>query len=163
MTTCTLRYSESLLREVVRAFVIRSLTRRLGRLYFVAVGLMVVSLVMLVLRGERGWVVGFMLAGILCVVGVVAAMFLAHSRNTIGRFRQMRSPEATFGFTDDQFTVTSELGSAIMPWSAVTEVWRFPRFWLLLFSPAQFITLPLDSLSEEAQSFILSKTKAKAE
>ena len=104
MTTCTLRYSESLLREVVRAFVIRSLTRRLGRLYFVAVGLMVVSLVMLVLRGERGWVVGFMLAGILCVVGVVAAMFLAHSRNTIGRFRQMRSPEATFGFTVDRTT-----------------------------------------------------------
>jgi hypothetical protein len=138
---------------VVRAFVIRSLTRRLGRLYFVAVGLMVVSFVMLVLRGERGWVVGFMLAGILFGVGVVAAMFLANSRNTIGRFRQMRSPEATFGFTDDQFTITSELGSATMPRSAVTEVWKFPP-------PAQFITLPLDSLSEEAQSFILSKTKA---
>ena len=57
MITCTLRYSEPLIREVVRTFVIRLLRGRLGRLYFVAVGLMVIALVSLVLSGERGWLV----------------------------------------------------------------------------------------------------------
>jgi len=161
MITCTLRYSEPLLREVVRTFVIRSLRGRLGRLYFVAVGLMVIALVSLVLRGERGWLVGFMAGGMLCVVTVVASAFIVHSRNTIGRFRKMRSPEATFVCTDQDFTFTSEMGTATMPWSAVEEVWRYPRFWLLVFSPAQFVTLPLECLSAEAQALILSKTKAR--
>jgi len=161
MITCTLRYSEPLLREVVRAFVLRSLRGRLGRLYFVAVGLMVIALVSLVLRGERGWLVGFMAAGVLCVVAVVASVFIAHSRNTIGRYKKMRSPEATFACTDQDFTLTSEMGTATMPWSAVQEVWRYPRFWLLVFSPAQFVTLPLECLSAEAQALIRSKTKAR--
>lgn len=163
MITCTLRYSEPLLREVVRVFVVRSLRGRLGRLYFVAVALMVITLVLvsLVLRGERGWFVGFTAAGVLCVVAVVASVFIAHSRNTIGRFRKMRSPEATFRCTDEDFTLTSEMGTATMPWSAVEEVWRYPRFWLLVFSPAQFVTLPLECLSAEAQALILSKTRAR--
>jgi len=161
MITCTLRYSEPLLREVVRAFVVRSLGRRLGRLYLVAIGLMIIALVSMVLRGERGWLVGFAAAGVLCVGAVVASVFIAHSRNTIGRFRKMRSPEATFGCTDRDFTLSSEMGTATMPWSAVEEVWRYQRFWLLVFSPAQFVTLPLECLSAEAQALILSKTKAR--
>jgi hypothetical protein len=122
---------------------------------------MIIALVSLVLRGERGWLVGFMAAGVLCVVAIVASVFIAHSRNTIGRFRKMRSPEATFDCTDQDFTLTSEMGTATMPWSAVEAVWRYPRFWLLVFSPAQFVTLPLECLSAEAQALILSKTNAR--
>ncbi len=36
----------------------------------------------------------------------------------------------------------------------ITEVWRFPRFWLILYSRSQFSTLPLDCLDEETQDFI---------
>ena len=102
--------------------------------------------------------VGFLIATVLFVGVFLAVVYVSHLRNTMGRFRQMRTPEATFGYDEQQFTITSELGSTTMPWSAITEVWRFPRFWLLLFSRSQFVTLPLDCLDEQARAFITRKT-----
>ena len=67
-------------------------------------------------------------------------------------------PEATFAYDEERVTFTSELGSSTLPWSAITEVWGFPRFWLLLFSRSQFVTLPLDCLDEQARALIASKT-----
>ncbi len=72
----------------------------------------------------------------------------------------MRLPEATFSYSEEQFTFTSEHGSATFPWSSITEVWRYPRFWLILFSRSQFSTLPLDCLDAETQAFIMRKTGA---
>ena len=99
-------------------------------------------------------------------LGLFVSMFLVmiyvvHYRNSIGRFRRMRTPQATFSYDEEQFTLASELGSATMPWSAISEIWCFSRFWLLLFSPVQFVTLPLDDLDEETQAFIYRKTKRK--
>ncbi len=102
--------------------------------------------------------VGFLVSTILFVALFFAAVYVAHFRNTIGRFRQMRTPEATFGYDEHQVKFTSELGSAIMPWSAITEVWRYPRFWLLVFSRSQFVTLPVDCLDEQTQTAITCKT-----
>ncbi|MFZ4732759.1 MAG: YcxB family protein [Pirellulales bacterium] len=41
-----------------------------------------------------------------------------------------------------------------IPWSTVTAVWRFPTFWLLVFSQSQFITIPLESLPLDVRSRI---------
>jgi len=151
-----LRYSEPLLREAVRTFVLRGVFGRLGISFFV-VAILTAFLGFLISRHDRDWTVGFLSATILFVGVFLAWVYVAHFRNTIGRFRQMRSPEATFGYDEQQVIFTSELGSATMPWSAITEVWRYPRFWLLLFSRSQFVTLPLDCLDEQAQAFITRK------
>jgi hypothetical protein len=39
-------------------------------------------------------------------------------------------------------------------------VWQFRDFWLLFFSPAQFITLPLADLDSEARDLILSRVRS---
>ncbi len=72
----------------------------------------------------------------------------------------MGSPEASFECNEQGFTLSSEMGTATLPWSSVKEVWTYPRFWLLVFSPAEFVTLPLECLSAEAQSLILGKVRA---
>ena len=72
----------------------------------------------------------------------------------------MGAPTATLSLDDASFTMSSGLGSASLKWSSVTEVWRFPSFWLVLFSKAQFVTLPLASVTAEAQAFILSRVSA---
>ena len=158
MNETHLRFSEPLLREAVRAFVFRALIRQLGVSFFIVVALLIATLALLISQHDRGWMVGFLIATVLFVGVFLATVYIAHLRNTIGRFRQMRTPEATFGYDEQQFTLTSELGSSTMPWSAITEVWRHPRFWLLLFSRSQFVTLPLDCLDEQAQTFITRKT-----
>jgi len=157
----TLRYSESLLRLAVRSFVFRAITRQFGTALFLAITVLFGLTIYLLVRNDRSWLVGFLSATILFAVGFIVAVFLAHYRNTIGRFRQMRSPEATLAYDEQLFTLTSELGSATMPWSAITEVWRYPRYWLLVFSPSQFVTLPIDCLDQNTKDFISRKTQTK--
>jgi hypothetical protein len=161
MNETKLHYSEPLLREAVRSFFFRAVIRGFGPLFFVACGLLVVCLVYLLWSGDRGWAVGAFAAALIFIGLFFLVIYLAHYRNTIGRFRQMRSPEATLSYDDERFTLTSELGSATMPWSSITEVWRFQRFWLLLFSRSQFVTLPLDALDDSTKEFITQKTGTK--
>ena len=156
----TLRYSESLLRSAVRSFVFRTITRRFGTALFLAITVLLFGLtIYLLAQNDRSWLVGLLSATILFATGFIVAVFLAHYRNTIGRFRQMRSPESTLAYDDQLFTLTSELGSTTMPWSAITEVWRYPRYWLLIFSPSQFVTLPIDCLDQNTKDFISRKTR----
>lgn len=158
MHEARLRYSEPLLREVVRVFVFRALLRQLGLSFFIVVGFLILALGWSVSRQDNGWMVGFLAATVFFIGVFLAMVYVAHFRNTIGRFRQMRTPEATLTYDEEKIGFTSELGSATMPWSAITEVWRHPRFWLLLFSRSQFVTLPLDGLDEAAREFITRKT-----
>lgn len=158
MIETRLRYSEPLLREAVRAFFFRAVLRQLGIPFFVVTAMLIAILVFLISQHDRGWMVGFLIAFVMLTGVFLTAVYVAHFRNTIGKFHQMRTPEATFSFDEQQFTLASDLGSATMPWSAITEVWRHPRFWLLLFSRSQFVTLPLDCLDDQAQAFITRKT-----
>ena len=154
-----LRYSEPLLREAVRHFVFRSIRRGLGLRFVVVLALVAAATVYLIVHGDRSWFVG-VIGSLFAFVGLFfAIIYVAHFRNTVGRFRQMRVPEATLSCSEDQFTLKSELGSATMPWSSITEVWRHPHFWLIIFSPSQFSTLPLDCLDDEARAFITRKTQ----
>jgi hypothetical protein len=158
MREVRLRYTEPLVRQAVRSFVFRAVGRQLGARFLVVVVLLVGLVAWLMSRHDRGWTVGYVVATLVFACVFVAAIYVAHYRNTVGRFRAMRTPEATFGYDEQQFTLTSDLGSATMPWSTITEVWRYPRFWLLLFSRAQFVTLPLDDLDEPARAFITQRT-----
>ena len=157
MRQTTLRYSEPLLREAVRRFVVRALFRRMGVVFWLAFGSLVLDLAWQLWRHENDWMTGFLAATVFCAGTFIAALYTAHCRNTIGRFRKMRTPEAAFAYDQNNLCFTSELGSSKLPWSAVTEVWRFPRFWLLLFSRTQFVTLPLDCLDASDRQFITDK------
>ena len=154
-----IRYTEPLVREAVRAFVLRTLFKRLGTGFFVAIALEATITIWLVSQGDRSWVVGVFGAAFIFVAFFPMVVYVAHYRNTIGKFRQMKVPEGTIIYNEEQFTLESELGSATLPWSAITEVWRYPRFWLILFGPAQFATLPLDCLDPATQAFIVRKTE----
>lgn len=159
MNETKLRYSEPLLREAVRAFVVRAITRGFGLRFFIACSVLAVCIAYLVTHGDRSWVVGALAATLFFAGIFLLVIYIAHYRNTVGRYRQMQTPEATLSCTEEQFTLTSELGSATLPWSSITEVWRYPRFWLILFSHSQFSTLPLDCLDSETQAFITRKTQ----
>ncbi|WP_435018095.1 YcxB family protein [Tundrisphaera sp. TA3] len=159
MHECKLRYSEPLLREAVRAFVFRTIVRQLGISFFFVATLIALFFIYLLLSHDWDWTVGFLGAGLPFACLMFISLYVVHARSTIGRFRRMRSPEATFAYNEEQVSFASELGSSTLPWSSIAEVWRFPRFWLLLFSRAQFVTLPLDCLDDQAQAFISLKTK----
>ena len=156
MKTFKLHYSEPLIRSAVWAFWL-SVT---GWRFFVAIAFVLGSFIYSVSSGDRSWWVGVS-ASILCIAVIFAvALYVVHYRGAIIRFRRMKSPEATFEAGDDRFRMISDIGSVDLSWSTIAEVWQFPAFWLLFLSRAQFITLPLADLSNEAQELILSRAKS---
>jgi len=151
-----LTYTEQLIARAVFAFWRRSIGIGLG----VAVATMLGLLVWSVSEGDRSWLVGLMAATVLLGIFLPLLVYVIHHRNSISKFRDMAEPIAEFIAEEDEFTLASSRGTTTLKWAAVTEVWRFESFWLLLFSKAQFVTLPLDGLSEQMRIFVLEKIRA---
>ena len=138
MDPIRLHYSEALIRRAVNAF----WWRVVGWRFLIAELVVAASLVSLVTSGDRSWLVGAVGAVLALGTLFLGALYLVHYRGSVGRFRRMRSPEATFAPNADGFRIASDTGLAEIPWAQVRELWRFPDFWLVFFSPAQFMTLP---------------------
>ena len=151
------RYTEPLVREAVNAFYWRTLQRRFGWSGWVALVVTAVAFGVLVLGGDRSWVVGFTGAAILFVLLIFLAGYVAHYRNTTRRLARMAKPEARFVFTGQDVSISSDAGSATLAWTSIREVWAFPAFWLFLLSRSQFVTMPLEGVGDDVLALIRSK------
>ena len=60
------------------------------------------------------------------------------------------------------FRITSDIGSTETNWNMVKELWCFHEFWLIFFSPAQFMTLPTADFDRTTREFIVTKLAALA-
>jgi hypothetical protein len=152
----TLHYDEQLLRRVALSF----WWRVVGLPFLVFLVLATVWVVVLIADGDRSWMVGSLATVLAFGIAVVVAIYVVHYRNIMTKFRAMRDAEATFAASGDSFSVSSDLGSTTLGWNTITEVWRFPAFWLLFFSRAQFSTLPLADLTPELKELILERVQA---
>ncbi len=129
----TLIYSESLLREAVFGFWRRS----------IGMGFILMLVALVVVLG----------------VLVAVALYIGYYRNSLRKFRTMSTPRATFRADESSFTMTSDAGTTTLQWSAVKELWQFPRVWLLLYSKTQFSTLPLACLPPDIQAFVQERVR----
>jgi len=152
----TLRYTERLVAQAVRLY----WRRTVGFGLLVAVAPMIAFLTWRLIDGDRSWVVGLVAAVILLGVLMPLAVYVIHYRNSMGKFRQMSQPVAELMADQDAITILSDRGSSSLKWELVKEVWRFETLWLLLFSKAQFVTLPLEDLPGPMQAFILERVRA---
>lgn len=151
-----LRYDEHLLRQAV----LRFWWRLIGVRFVIALVAMAAGLAWLVAHGDRSWFVGVLATVLALAVAFVVIIYFVHYRSAMRRFKNLGEPEATLTVSETSFTMSSGAGSGTFPWSAVTELWQFPAFWLMFFSPGQFVTLPLADFTPEAQAFVLERLKA---
>ena len=151
MQPIKVHYSEELIRKAVKAYWFRVT----GWRFLVAYLLLTGSLGYLIAVDDRSWFVGVLGSG--WVLGLIfsAAIYSNHYRASLKRLRQMRRPEAIFEFDEKNFRISSDIGKSELPWSTICEVWRFSDFWLIFLSRAQFMTLPLADLDNEAREYIL--------
>lgn len=147
----TLIYSESLLRQAVFGFWRRSV----GVGFLVALLVALLSLGVLIAQGMASWIVAVVSAVLMLGVGFAIAVYIIHYRNSLRKFRQMAKPQATFLADESTFTITSDIATTTLQWSAVKELWQFSSVWLFLYSKGQFTTLPLACLSPETQAHIV--------
>jgi drug/metabolite transporter (DMT)-like permease len=151
----TLIYSETLLRQAVFAFWRRSV----GVGFIVALLVGALGLIVLIAQGVASWLAGALAAVLVLGIGFAAAVYFVHYRKSLRKFRQMDKPQATFRADESSFTMSSDIGTTTLQWSAVKELWQFPSVWLLLYSKAQFSTLPLACLPPETQAYIVQRVR----
>lgn len=156
MPTINLHYSESLVRRAIQAF----WWRTVGPLYLLVLTFLSLYFGFTIWRGDRSWRVGVIGSVLILAIVFSIALYVVHYRGTMARFRRMKVPEGVARLGDDRLHLSSDAGDLEMPWTGIIEVWRFPDFWLLFMSKAQFFTLPTADLDAEAQEFILAKAKA---
>lgn len=152
----TLIYSTALLRQAVFAFWRRSV----GVGFFVALLIAALGLVVLVALGQASWLIGGLAAVLVLGIAFAIVIYVVHYRRSLHKFRQMNQPRATFCADESSFTMSSDIGTTTIQWSAVKELWQFQSVWLLLYSKAQFTTLPLACLSPETQAYIVQRVRA---
>jgi drug/metabolite transporter (DMT)-like permease len=147
----TLIYSTTLLRQAVFAFWRRSV----GVGFFVALFVAALGLVVLVALGQASWLIAALASVLALGIAFAIVIYVVHYRRSLRKFRQMDNPQATFRAEESSFTMSSDIGTTTLQWSAVKELWQFPNVWLLLYSKAQFTTLPLACLPPETQAYIV--------
>lgn len=153
----TLHYTPDLVRHAVLCFWRRSV----GLRTLLATGAMLLWLGVLVGRGDRSWQVGAVGAAVATSALVAVMVYAVHYRNAMGKLRDMGgAAQASLQADEKSFTLRSEAGLATLPWSSVKEVWQFERVWLLLFSPAQFSTLPVADLPADLCDHIEASVRA---
>jgi hypothetical protein len=151
----TLIYSESLLRQAVFGFWHRSV----GIRFFVALLIAALGLVVLVALGQSSWIIGGLATVLAVGMAFAIVVYVVHYRRSLQKFRQMDKPQATFHAEESSFTMSSDIGTTTLQWSAVKELWQFPSVWLFLYSKAQFTTLPLACLSPETREYIVRRIR----
>ena len=152
----TLIYSTTLLRQAVFAFWRRSV----GIGFFVALLIAALGLIVLVALGQSSWIIGGLATVLAVGMAFAIVVYVVHYRRSLQKFRQMNSPQATFRAEESSFTMVSDIGTTTLQWSAVKELWQFSNVWLLLYSKAQFTTLPLACLPPETQAYIVQCVRA---
>lgn len=154
--TVNVTYTEEIVRDAVRTFVWRRAIAGQKALWL-AEAVMIAFLIWQLWKGGQGWLIGVVGAAVLLAPCLILAVWIAHYRNTVGKFRRMLSHRADFTFSNDRLGVTSELGSAEIPWSGFSEIWEKPDYWMIFTAPSQFITLPVQTIPPRDREFLRSK------
>ena len=149
----TVAYDGRIVRDAVRAFVLR-------RCFLEQKGLWVAEIAVLVFlawrlgQGHSGWLETLLAAVVLMPPVMVAMIWIAHSRNSLGKLHRMRAPEARFVLDQRGVFAASDLGETLIPWDRITEVWQRPESRMIFTGPSQFITLPTRQVPEDALRYL---------
>ena len=151
----TIRYSDKLIRSAARQFLIRYVRRD-----FVLATVAAFFSIGLWLLFEVDWKMPFgLLLLALALILIVFTSGFRYTQLSLTKFRSLKDPTSLWRFTPEYISAKTELGSSEFRWEVVTEIWRYPEFWLLHFGHAGYSVLPVAALSEELQSFIVAELR----
>lgn len=155
MEHITLKYSEQFIKDAVLSY----WRRTVGPLFPIVSFLLAALVVYRAINGDRSWYIGVLGAVVIISAAVMVASYFVHLNRSLARLRRMTIPEATLELGEERFRVVSDVGASEIQWSLIKQVWRFEHAWLFLFSGNEFMTLPIDGMSEQSKEFITERAK----
>lgn len=100
--TFKIAYTEEIVRDAVRAFVWkRGISSQKG--LWAVEAAMACLLLWSLSSGHHGWLTVVVAVGVLVPLCLIVMMWIAHHRNTVGKYRRMPSHEAEVTFRDEGF------------------------------------------------------------
>jgi hypothetical protein len=91
---------------------------------------------------------------------VLVIAWRAHISHSIERLSRMKNPVARVVADDDNLSISSELGSSILPWSTMTEWLDGPGALYLKAGKGAMINLPVEGVDVSALQFIRERVTA---
>jgi len=144
----------------------RSLIRRALNHYFISViglpllfitpCLAVLLLWQYCIGVQSAWVnIGLFLFSV--AIALLAIVYLVRLSQSETFLSKMASATAIVSFSNEGVSTRSDLGSSTLAWSVFEKILKFNDMWLLVYARSGFITLPLESLSNECRVLIETK------
>ena len=154
-----MRYTEPLIVAAVRTFMWRRVGREFGWSGLAACAALLVFIGWDIASGDRSWTIGALVAVPLALIAVAAAVWIAHYNTSLGKLRAMKIAQSTWTLSQDAWTVVADSGSSTMPWSAITQVWELPDYWMLMLGKNQFVTLPTADVPTATLDYVRARTR----
>ena len=150
------QYTEALIRRWTR----HSMYRNLGPLYLIAMLLLSSSISFSVLRGYYDWFFGVTVTvfalGILVPLGVLRK----HIQAALRRLRELDNGKLSIDILAGRLRIASAMGNTDIPLARVTQLKRFPGFWVLLTHKASLMTFPITDVPVAVQQRWLLELQA---
>ena len=110
--------------------------------------------------GQTDWLFGSLLVVLMMGAGLFASAYFMRLNHAVGLLKKMGTPVVSYELTVERVKASSNLGTTEVKWEMFSELWIFPRVWLLLFDKANYLTLPSNQLSEEVKDFLKMRITA---
>lgn len=151
-------YTETTIRDAVRTYVFQRFVADQKRLWLLS-GLMVVMAVYFAWKGQPAWVIAIAGSAALMAPVLAALGWWVHLSNTLEGLRRMTVPRASIGFRDDALELASDKGKGELPWSALTEIWERPDYWMIFTARNAFNVIPKANVPEEAMAWFRNRNR----
>jgi hypothetical protein len=89
---------------------------------------------------------------------LILIMWAAHYQNTVGKFRRLADRRAKLIIMDDTINLSSNLGSAQIPWSSISDVWERGTYWMLFTDKNQFFTISVAGITQADLGIMRSRS-----
>ena len=128
-----------------------------GRLFILALILLVLSLAFLLQYDGSSLVTTLVTFTLIWVPAFLGFLYYVSLKRALTKFRNLPDGKALFGMTADHFSLKVGGASTDLPWTAISRVYQYQDFWIIMLRPRGYFTLPTHNLMPEDKTYILSR------
>ena len=137
-----IQYTEVLIRRWTRY----SMARSLGPLYLIAMLLLASSIGFSIVRGSHDWFFGATATVFALGTVVPLGVLRRHVQAALGRLHELDNGKLSIDILAARLHMTSAMGNTDIPLARVTQLKRYPSFWVLMTGKTSLMTLPITTI-----------------
>lgn len=149
-------YDESIINSAAKHFWMKSVSRH----FIIGVVILGITCAFWLFSGDRNWITATLIALSVIYLFIAVCLFFVVRKRSMKIFREMESPTASLRFSDEGFSIQSDVGRAEFKWRILKKLWCFDDVWLLIYANQTYSTLPASEIPEETKAFIVQQVRS---